>query len=392
MRASFTLRLIYLTFISLLLASAPAIANFEKLDIISREMPIDFDFSAFDSFSYSESFDLRRDPDFYKISIPKKGYLDIKVIGQVNSRIELFNSEEKVIAFDSENGTENNARLIFEIEETGIYYIKLINENEVQGFYDLEVSLLELSELNDDYDNKIEDPNFKVELNASLASISIVGSINYTGDTDNFKLSLLNKASVSFKLDAGNTNDDYRIIVYNSDLEVIDLKEASSLIDLNLKLATGDYLVSVQGESNSDLGYELTLTPTNINTDEDPDIFDNFSGQVFNLNLNNKRFTSVKVDSEINFVNDIDTFKINVPTEALLVVRTRYKKSRKRVRKRDQKLNMILYDDKLRIIGEKIGKYHFVQRNKISPGEYFIQLSSPNSKTGDYHIKIILKN
>lgn len=354
---------------------------FDKPGKFRPNLPVSFDFNVSNNFVFSEKF-LRDDIDYYKLSFPRKAYLDVKTSGQVNSKIELLTADNRLLNFDLGNGENQNARLVYEIPSAGEYLLRLTNPTKVAGFYDLELNLIESNTLRDDFDNKLN-TSFVINLNSSNPSQSLLAKINYEGDTDFFKLNLENTGNVSITLKASNS-EDFKLSLYDENFNLIDTKNSKSDISFDNKLAASNYLIAVQGEGLRDLDYELDLSHSSLIADPDSDLSENLNARVIKLGDGSGNFSKKKFKSKINYIGDVDLFKIEIPQEGVLVLSTG--RSKKRIKK-GLRLRATLYNADFELIEKDFVGFNFRFRHKLSPGDYFLEISSPTKKLGKYKIK-----
>ena len=99
-----------------------------------------------------------------------------------------------------------------------------------------------------------------------------------------------------------------------------------------------------------------------------------------------KRKTARKrFSGKMNFIGDIDLFKIEVPEEGVLTLTTG--RSKKRIR-RGLRLSATLYNSDFDIVEKDLVGFNFRFRNRLSPGDYFLEISSPSKDAlGKYKIK-----
>lgn len=357
-------------------------SGFDKPGKFRPNLPISFDFNVANNFVFSERFNID-DIDYYKLSFPRKAYLDVKTSGQVNSTVELLDANNQLLSFDLDNGENENGRVVYEIPSAGEYLLRLSNPTKVAGFYDLELNLIESNTLTDDFDNKL-DASFVINLNSSKPSQSFVGKINYEGDTDFFKLNLQNTGDITITLKASNS-EDFKLSLYDENFNLIDTRNSKSNISFDKKLAAFNYTIVVQGEALRDLDYELELSHNSLIADSDRESLENFNGQTIVMGAGSGKFSKEKFTSEINYVGDLDIFKIEIPQEGVLILTTG--RSRKRI-KNGLRLSASLYNEDFDLIERDLIGFNFRFRNRLSPGNYYLTISSPSrSILGKYKIK-----
>lgn len=363
-------------------ASLAAPAADDQPGKFRSSMPVAFDFSLNNSFFYSESFAGGSDIDYYKISVPRKAYIDIRTSNQADSRIDLLDENNNLISFDLSNAEDFNARLVYEVPAAGIYFIKLTSPSLSKSFYDLELDLIESNTRTDDFDNKI-DPGFLINLSQANSEHSNLGKINYPGDTDFFKLENSNSGPIKIELKAS-SNQKFKLSLYDPALNLITMKESKSDISIDKNLAQATYIISLQGEKNSNLDYELKVTHNDLISDQDGDQLDNFKGRSIVLGENSKRISRKEITAELNYIGDIDVFRITVPDQGTLVNNTG--KSKKRI-KRGQRLTAILYNENFQEIERDLTGATFFFSNRVQPGNYYLSISSRGKVLGKYKIK-----
>ena len=162
------------------------------------------------------------------------------------------------------------------------------------------------------------------------------------------------------------------------------MKESKSDISIDKNLAQATYIISLQGEKNSNLDYELKVTHNDLISDQDGDQLDNFKGRSIVLGENSKRISRKEITAELNYNGDIDVFRITVPDQGTLVNNTG--KSKKRI-KRGQRLTAILYNENFQEIERDLTGATFFFSNRVQPGNYYLSISSRGKVLGKYKIK-----
>lgn len=359
----------------------------DQADYIAPNSKVDFDFNSRDSFQKQGLFEVAGDVDVYRVSVPYAAYLDIETLGEADPYLRVFDASEKILAFDDNNGTKLNSRLVYQVA-AGTYFIVLDNRAEVDTFYDLKVSLRSIASLNDDVANNLNpgltltlDPNISSELNFTKA-------INYSGDSDAFNFDLKSSGSISFLLEANLY--PLRFILYDKDYRIIREAELSSNERYIHNLAAGRYIIVLQGKTTASSNYNLKITHSNSILDEDSASIDSFRGrEIKHLRLSQQNTNKKSLKGSIDFIGDVDTIKITVDEAADMVLMVRLSKKRE---KTPLTIRGRLFDFQGREIASDLAALNFRIDKRLTAGTYYLSIFSDpdNDKTGKYKIISLL--
>ena len=297
----------------------------------------------------------------------------------------LYTQNEKLLAFDNNNGAKANSHIVYELS-AGTYFIVLDNRSDIDNFYTLKVTTRALGTLSDDVANNIN-PSSVITLNPQVSPSVIVNkTINYYGDADYFSFDLKQEGKINFSLEA--SSFPIKFSLYDINYNLIQEADASAAKQYLHDLAAGKYIVVIQGEEQISANYTLSITHTGTIIDEDSDSIINFTGkEIITIKNPQKNTYKKSIKSSINYVGDVDIIKITVDEPGELFLMARPSKTR------DKTLLSIqgrLYNYQGRELQADLAPLNFHIERKVAAGTYYLSMFTDSKKLGKYGITLVL--
>jgi hypothetical protein len=378
-------RFFTLFLIIFLLSCGNSFAAQDQPDYIAPNSKVDFNFNLQSSFQVQGLFEVADDIDVYRVVVPGNSYLDIETSGDADPSLKLYTQNEKLLAFDNNNGVATNSHLVYELV-AGTYFIVLDNRSDIDTFYKLKVTQRALGTLSDDIDNNIN-PSSVITLNPQTSpSVVVNKTINYYGDADYFSFDLKQEGNIEFSLEA--SSFPIKFTLYDRNYNLIRESDATAKAKYLHDLAVGKYIIVIQGEEQISANYTLSITHTGAVVDEDSDSIINFAGKEIITVKNPQKNTYKKsIKSSINYVGDVDIIKITVDEAGELFLMARPSK------KRDKALLPIqgrLYNYQGLELQADLAPLNFQIERKVAAGTYYLAVFTDSKKLGKYKITSIL--
>jgi hypothetical protein len=372
-------------FLFFLLSCGTSFAALDQPDYIAPNSKVDFNFNLQSSFQVQGLFEVADDIDVYRVVVPVNSYLDIETSGDVDPYLTLYTQNEKLLAFDNNNGAKANSHIVYELS-AGTYFIVLDNRSDIDNFYTLKVTTRALGTLSDDVANNIN-PSSVITLNPQVSPSVIVNkTINYYGDADYFSFDLKQEGKINFSLEA--SSFPIKFSLYDINYNLIQETDASAAKQYLHDLAAGKYIVVIQGEEQISANYTLSITHTGTIIDEDSDSIINFTGkEIITIKNPQKNTYKKSIKSSINYVGDVDIIKITVDEPGELFLMARPSKTR------DKTLLSIqgrLYNYQGRELQADLAPLNFHIERKVAAGTYYLSMFTDSKKLGKYGITLVL--
>jgi len=372
-------------FLFFLLSCGTSFAALDQPDYIAPNSKVDFNFNLQSSFQVQGLFEVADDIDVYRVVVPVNSYLDIETSGDVDPYLTLYTQNEKLLAFDNNNGAKANSHIVYELS-AGTYFIVLDNRSDIDNFYTLKITTRALGTLSDDVANNIN-PSSVITLNPQVSPSVIVNkTINYYGDADYFSFDLKQEGKINFSLEA--SSFPIKFSLYDINYNLIQETDASAAKQYLHDLAAGKYIVVIQGEEQISANYTLSITHTGTIIDEDSDSIINFTGkEIITIKNPQKNTYKKSIKSSINYVGDVDIIKITVDEPGELFLMARPSKTR------DKTLLSIqgrLYNYQGRELQADLAPLNFHIERKVAAGTYYLSMFTDSKKLGKYGITLVL--
>jgi len=368
-----------------LLSCGTSFAALDQPDYIAPNSKVDFNFNLQSSFQVQGLFEVADDIDDYRVVVPGNSYLDIETSGDVDPYLKLYTQNEKLLAFDNNNGIKDNSHLVYEVT-AGTYFIVLDNRSDIDSFYTLKVTTRALGTLSDDVANNIN-PSSVITLNPQTSpSVMVNKTINYYGDADYFSFDLKQEGKINFSLEA--SSFPIKFSLYDINYNLIQEADASAAKQYLHNLAAGKYIIVIQGEEQISANYTLSITHTGTIIDEDSDSIINFTGkEIITIKNPQKNTYKKSIKSSINYVGDVDIIKITVDEPGELFLMAKPSKAR------DKALLSIqgrLYNYQGRELQADLAPLNFHIERKVAAGTYYLSMFTDSKKLGKYGITLVL--
>ncbi|MCB1621856.1 MAG: PPC domain-containing protein [Thiothrix sp.] len=207
--------------------------------------------------------EVRRDVDYFKFQVPRKGLLTVFTRGGTDTYGVLSDASGKVLKRSNDGAASTdgkNFRLRYQVPGAGTYYVAVrYYRNAGAGRYVLRATFRATAVTADDHGNTVASAS-ALTLNSSSI---VAGNIERAGDLDYFRFTLTQKGKLVVTT-TGNTDTfgrlhaaDGKVLVANNDAG------AGNNFRITRTLNAGTYLVSVRHRSSTGTGtYQLRLTFT----------------------------------------------------------------------------------------------------------------------------------
>ncbi|MCB4773561.1 MAG: pre-peptidase C-terminal domain-containing protein, partial [Sulfurovum sp.] len=257
----------------------------------------------------SGNIDVAGDVDWFKIVIPRAGTFTVETNGTTDTYGELYDaSGRKRIAYDDQDGIDNNFKISKFITVPGIYYVKVKHHDpsENMGAYSLVTYF-------DDHNNS-KDGATPINPNSRT-----VGRIEKTGDVDWFKIVIPSGGGTLIVSTTG-TIDTSGELYKDGDLNASDNNNGSgNNFKISQQLEAGTYYVKVSASSTGEywLDSQFIAPVTGSLSDNDNNISTATYIEV------NATTDPIRTTGRIDVAGDNDYFKIVTTGPGRLIVRTR---------------------------------------------------------------------
>ena len=162
----------------------------------------------------SHSIHVAGDVDWLEFSPIQSGAYQIQTTGNGDMKLDLYNASGALIASDDDSGTGLNARIGYTLSANTTYYIKAYayNTSAVVDSYALNISLLQTSELGDEYENDDTPALAKpIQLGQTQAH-----SIHVAGDVDWVTFTPTVNGEYTIQTTGSGLNCDTQLYIYDS--------------------------------------------------------------------------------------------------------------------------------------------------------------------------------
>ncbi len=183
--------------------------------------------------------------------------------GSVDPNLELYGQDLQLLAEnDDYDGSSRNSKIIYTATSSGVYYLRATDyNNDATGSYTLSAEIII-----DDYPNSISTPG-TITVNGSAAD----GKIEFSGDLDVFKVSLIAGTSYKFALTNASGSLDPYLELYDSDTNKVAYNDdenattRNSVISFTAQYSGIYYLRASDYDSEAVGSYKLTATSMGAN-------------------------------------------------------------------------------------------------------------------------------